>query len=170
MKLPSVRFSHLVKAGILAGCCLLALPEQADAKGPKANSKGRGHSSNQVQGRPYSGSDYNRQVYSSRPRSTFMLSLGYGYAGRGYYYGPPNSPYYYQRSEVRYFAPREASYPNSTDGSVPRELARQGYYRGYVDGQIGPQSRRAIASYQRDRGLRQTGYIDSSLLRSLGLQ
>ena len=50
------------------------------------------------------------------------------------------------------------------------ELARRGYYNGPLDGAIGPKSSRAISRYQRDNGLRQTGTISQSLLRSLGLQ
>lgn len=118
--------------------------------------------------------DHDRHSYTSRPRSSFTLSFGTGYAGRGYYYGPPNSSYYYARPEVRYYAtrevvPREYYRTYSVDLSVQRELARRGYYRGYIDGAIGPQSRSAIARYQQDHGLRVTGTITSSLLDSLGL-
>ena len=119
--------------------------------------------------------DHERQTYVSRPRSTFSLSLGTGYAGRGYYYGPSGSSYYYERPEVRYYATREAApreyYSNqsSTDAAVQRALAQRGYYRGPIDGQIGPQSRNAIARYQSNQGMRPTGLIGDSLIRSLGL-
>ena len=55
------------------------------------------------------------------------------------------------------------------EASVQRALARNGYYRGPIDGNIGPMSRRAIASYQNDHGLRVTGYPDGNLLNALGL-
>jgi hypothetical protein len=123
--------------------------------------------------------DHARQVYSSHPRSGFTLSLGNGYAGRGYYYGPPNSSYYYERPEVHYFATREAAPreyygrdnygANSTDVAVQRALTRAGYYQGSIDGEIGPQSRRAIARYQEDHRMSPTGVISQSLLNSLGL-
>jgi peptidoglycan hydrolase-like protein with peptidoglycan-binding domain len=54
--------------------------------------------------------------------------------------------------------------------SVQRALVRQGYYRGGIDGQIGPYPQRCIARYQADRGLRPTGMISQDLLRSLGLE
>ena len=124
--------------------------------------------------------DHDRVVYLSHPRSSFALSLGDGYAGRGYYYGPSNSPYYYERPDVRYYATREAApreyyshetyHRNSTDIAVQRALARRGYYRGPIDGDIGPGSRHAIAHYQEEHGMRVTGSISSSLLNSLGLQ
>ena len=52
---------------------------------------------------------------------------------------------------------------------MQRALQRRGYYRGYVDGDIGPGSRAAIRSYQARHGLYVTGRIDSALLRSLGI-
>jgi len=55
----------------------------------------------------------------------------------------------------------------STGADVQRALARRGYYHGPVDGDIGPGTRRAIARYQSANGLRPTGEINSSLLRSL---
>lgn len=120
-----------------------------------------------------------RYVYLSRPRSSFVITFGTGYAGRGYYYGPPNSSYYYERSGVAYYPTREAvpghywgggsSSYSRTEAEVQRALARRGYYRGPIDGDIGPGSRNAIARYQADHGMRATGSITSSLLRSLGL-
>ena len=52
---------------------------------------------------------------------------------------------------------------------VQRALKRRGYYAGAIDGDIGPGSRSAIRAFQADRGLRVTGRIDSTLLRSLGI-
>jgi hypothetical protein len=118
--------------------------------------------------------DHDHRIYSAVPRTSFFLSYGNGYAGRGFYYGPRNSSYYYQRPEVKYYATREAApreyYQSDQSGvAVQRALARAGYYQGAIDGAIGPQSRRAIARYQSDNGLRSTGLIDRSLLNSLGL-
>ena len=123
--------------------------------------------------------DQARSHYHSRPRSTFSLNLGTGYAGRGYYYGPPNSPYYYQRPEVQYYRTRESAPRQywgqeesrmSVEASVQQALATRGYYEGPVDGQLGPYSRRVIAQYQADQGMRPTGTVTDSLLRSLGLE
>ena len=124
---------------------------------------------------------HDREVYLSRPRSAFRISLGTGYAGRGYYYGPPDAGYYYERPGVTFYrtlaaVPREYGYrmeggyrSEGTAPAVQRALARRGYYHGPIDGQIGPGSRRAIASYQAHHGLRATGLIGPSLLRSLHL-
>jgi Ni/Co efflux regulator RcnB len=171
MKTPSIFLTKFLSAAILAAVCLL--PEAAEAK-DRNKAKGKDRNA----GRHQSGdNDRARTVYRSQPRSGFTLSFGTGYAGRGYYYGPPHSAYYYERPEVRYYATREAApreyysrgNNNSGGAAVQEVLRRRGYYRGPVDGQIGPQSRRAIARYQEARGLRVTGGISASLLHSLGL-
>src|SRR5437762_6902348 len=78
---------------------------------------------------------------------------GYGY-GSSYGYGYPNgygNPYgndnYYGGSAYG------RGYGNrSTVAQVQRRLAQAGYYHGAIDGVMGPQTRRAIRAYERDRG------------------
>jgi hypothetical protein len=157
----------------LAVAGVLAIPQVTEAK-PRHSSHYSKH---------HDDDHHHHSSYYSYPHSSFVLSLGTGYAGRGYYYGPPGVPYYYEAPGVRYYAtrsavPREylvsdygtgsATY-GGTDAAVQSELARRGYYNGSIDGAIGPMSRRAIARYQEDHGLPVTGSITSSLLRSLGL-
>ncbi len=119
-------------------------------------------------GGPYYGGGWRGGCYPGY-RTGFFGSLViappiYSYPGyyRGYYpgyYGSAARPVYYGR-EV-------------TDGSlasdVQAKLARAGYYRGTIDGIIGPESRSAIVAYKRDRGLGSSSRIDASLLRSLNL-
>lgn len=167
-------------AATVAAFCLLALPETIQARDHDDDDHGHGHDSKHHKTHDKAHhDDHDRAVYLAHPPSSFALSLGTGYAGRGYYYGPQNSPYYYERPEVRYYATREAApreyfgreafRSNSGDAAVQQALARRGYYQGSIDGEIGPQSRRAIARYQEDRGLRITGTISPGLLQSLGL-
>jgi peptidoglycan hydrolase-like protein with peptidoglycan-binding domain len=79
--------------------------------------------------------------------------------------------YYSSRSLVpsRYLE-RDVYRSDSLDVAVQRALARLGYYRGPIDGDIGPGSRSAIARYQRDHGFAVTGTINSTLLRALGIR
>ena len=49
-------------------------------------------------------------------------------------------------------------------------LRSEGYYRGPIDGDIGPGTRCAIRGYQYDFGLPVSGRIDRYLLESLGLR
>jgi hypothetical protein len=57
--------------------------------------------------------------------------------------------------------------PLSVD--VQSALARRGYYRGPIDGIVGPVTRSAIAGYQRDNGLAVTGTITDGLVADLGV-
>ena len=170
MKPSTITQRRVLGTAALAVACLLALPQSSEAKSKK------GPKDNKYYSHQY---DHTRQTYSSHPRSGFSLTFGTGYAGRGYYYGPPNSAYYYERPDVIFYATRalvprqyysrESYTGNSTGVAVQNALARSGYYRGSIDGQIGPQSRQAIANYQQAQGLRVTGNINTPLLRSLGL-
>lgn len=172
MKLPFISTRRVVRAGVVATACLLALPQAVEAK-PKWGKpkKAAKHHPAGIQVH----TDHDRNYYHARPVSSFVLSFGSGYAGRGYYYGPPNAVYYYERPGVRYYANREVvphgyyARESSMDAAVQRALARRGYYEGPIDGAIGPQSRRAISRYQYDYGLQETGTITDGLLASLGL-
>ncbi|MEM6626572.1 MAG: peptidoglycan-binding domain-containing protein [Pseudomonadota bacterium] len=49
-------------------------------------------------------------------------------------------------------------------------LAKRGYYKGPIDGVVGPMTQRAIESFQRDNGIGHTGYLSYDTLRALGVQ
>lgn len=197
MKTPSLSQSRPLALASLLVLGALALPIPAHAKPDKKAKSSKKHDKKAA--KPSKGKDFRDRrdnhdrdndhghdrdervrYYHARPRTTFSLNLGTGYAGRGYYYGPPNVPYYYERSDVRYYRTREAApreywgqdYSNrvSVEASVQQALARKGYYRGGIDGEIGPYSQSCIARYQEDHGLRPTGQITQSLLRSLDLE
>lgn len=53
---------------------------------------------------------------------------------------------------------------------VQRRLTTLGYSTRGIDGSFGPATRRALASWQRDEGLRATGYLTADQLRSLRRQ
>lgn len=46
-------------------------------------------------------------------------------------------------------------------------LKDQGLYKGSIDGVVGPQTRDAVARYQRDHKLQQTAMLDDETLRAL---
>ena len=48
-------------------------------------------------------------------------------------------------------------------------LQQMGYYKGEVDGLLGPLTREALTAYQTDNGLTVTAVIDEPTLDSLGL-
>lgn len=107
-----------------------------------------------------------------RHRSNVFLGIGLGYP-YGYGYGYPyygSYPYGYG-----YYGPRTTVYASSginddaTVAAVQRRLARGGYYHGSIDGVIGPATRVAIRSFERNNGLPIDGVIDTQLLRTMGL-
>ena len=115
---------------------------------------------------------HNRNWWVARyPHTRFVLfgggfyfwNLGYWYPAYGY------SPYYnnYAYSEPIY------GYNNLAPGQVLENvqlaLRDQGYYTGAIDGLIGPQTRAALAAYQRDNGLVITEAVDEPTLVTLGL-
>jgi hypothetical protein len=60
-------------------------------------------------------------------------------------------------------------YSVSTVSAVQSDLAKQGYYRGVIDGVYGPQTRMAITRYQSNHRLQVTGSLTAATLQSLGL-
>jgi hypothetical protein len=120
--------------------------------------------------RPVANNWNHNRHYRHRSNVYFGIGLGYPYGyGYGYpYYG--SYPYGYG-----YYGPRTTVYASArinddaTVAAVQRRLARGGYYRGSVDGVIGPATRSAIRSFERSNGLPIDGEIDSQLLRTMGL-
>ena len=114
---------------------------------------------------------HDRNWWRSRYNTTFVLF------GGGYYYWWDNywypaygySPIYnnYAYSEPIY------GYNNLAPGQVLENvqlaLRDQGYYTGAIDGLIGPQTRDALAAFQRDNGLEVTAAVDEPTLVTLGL-
>ena len=87
---------------------------------------------------------------------TFGFPFFYPYPYYGYY------PYAYGYNGYGY------DYGN-TVVEVQRRLAHAGYYHGAIDGIMGPQTRRAIRAYERDRNMPAYGVIDRQLLATMGL-
>jgi hypothetical protein len=52
---------------------------------------------------------------------------------------------------------------------VQRQLQRRGYYRGPIDGIVGPGTRSAIAAFEVDNGLDPTGAVSPAVVSRLGL-
>jgi len=97
------------------------------------------------------------------------IGYPYPYIDWGYGYRDYSDPALYY-PQTTYSA---VSYSAQNSGSLVKEvqqsLAQTRYYHGAVDGCIGPRTRSAIAQYQKDHDLPDSGRIDKSLLQSLGL-
>jgi hypothetical protein len=85
------------------------------------------------------------------------------------------SPYWYD--DYGYYSSAQPMVYDSAasydDGSLVAQLqsrlAGRGYYRGAVDGVMGPETRRAIRAFERANGLPVDGLIDDQLLSTMGL-
>jgi hypothetical protein len=105
------------------------------------------------------------------PHTSFVLfGGGYYYWWNGYWYPAYGySPIYnsYTYSEPIYGY--NSLEPGQVIENVQVALRDQGYYPGAIDGFVGPQTRTALAAYQRDHGLIVTSAVDEPTLVTLGL-
>lgn len=96
----------------------------------------------------------------------------------GIYFGPSYSPYYYPYSPYYYPYPERYIYvreskPVVKDAGVMRaqvELMDKGFYKGDIDGILGPQTKAAIIDFQKSKNLPQTGALDDATLTALGIK
>ncbi|HET9368572.1 MAG TPA: peptidoglycan-binding domain-containing protein [Candidatus Udaeobacter sp.] len=99
----------------------------------------------------------------------------YNYYPYGYYPSPYDyDPGYYDsgvyQNEEYYGQNGYGDSADSTVAAAQQQLAREGYYRGQIDGVVGPETRRAVARYQSSHGLRVTGALTADTLEALGLR
>ena len=90
----------------------------------------------------------------------YQYGYGSGYYDSGNYQG---EEYYGQNGNGD-------EYVDSTVAAAQQRLAREGYYRGQIDGILGAGTRAAIAQYQSNHGLHVTGGLSSDTLQALGLR
>jgi hypothetical protein len=105
-------------------------------------------------------SHYNRVVF--RLGGWYYWNAGYWYPAWGY---DPGAYYAYDGPIYAY----NDLPPDQVVANVQAALQQQGYYQGDVDGLLGPLTRAAVATYQRDHGLSITSAIDRPTLESLGM-
>jgi len=103
---------------------------------------------------------YNRVVFVYG--GWYAWNAGYWIPAWGY---APNAYYAYDGPIYGY----NSLPPDQVIANVQSTLQQQGYYRGEVDGLLGPLTRAAVADYQRDHGLYVTSAIDRPTLSSLGM-
>jgi hypothetical protein len=98
----------------------------------------------------------------------FVFDDGFWFGLDPWYY-PYDDYYAYDDQDYYGYDASNDPYSVSMVGAVQSDLARQGYYRGVIDGVYGPQTRVAITRYQSNHGLQVTGSLTTATLRSLGL-
>jgi Putative peptidoglycan binding domain len=100
-----------------------------------------------------------------------LIGGGYYFWNNGYWYPAwgynPSAEYYAYDGPI--YVGHRAEPPDQVIADVQAVLQQMGYYRGDVDGLLGPLTREALTAYQTDNGLTTTAAIDEPTLDSLGM-
>jgi len=114
---------------------------------------------------------HDQSWYRSHYTRVELIGGGYYYFNGGYWYPAwgyePSAQYYAYDGPI--YAGHEARPPDQVIADVQAALQEMGYYRGEVDGLLGPLTREALTGYQNDHGLYTTAAIDQPTLDSLGI-
>jgi hypothetical protein len=109
--------------------------------------------------------------YRSRYSRVELIGGGYYFFNGGYWYPAwgysPQAEYYAYDGPI--YVGQRAEPPDRVIADVQAVLQEMGYYRGDVDGLLGPLTREALTAYQADQGLATTAAIDQPTLDSLGM-
>ena len=103
--------------------------------------------------------------------NVLLIAGGWYYWDAGYWYpawGYDSGAAYYPYDGPIYAGEQRVPF-DQVVADCQATLQEQGYYRGEVDGLMGPLTRTALADFQRDNGLVTTAALDQPTLASLGL-
>jgi hypothetical protein len=121
--------------------------------------------------RSYHPERHDQGWYRSHYNRVEQIGGGYYYFNNGYWYpawGYSSSAEYYAYDGPIYVGHR-AEPPDRVIADVQAELQDMGYYKGEVDGLLGPLTREALTGYQSEQGLTATAVIDEPTLDALGM-
>lgn len=121
--------------------------------------------------RSYRAERHDQGWYQSRYTRVELIGGGYYYWNAGYWYpawGYNESHQYYAYDGPIYVG-RRVEPLDRVIADVQGVLQEMGYYRGEVDGLLGPLTREALTSYQQEQGLAPTAAIDEPTLDALGM-
>jgi Putative peptidoglycan binding domain len=109
--------------------------------------------------------------YHSHYNRVELIGGGYYFWNNGYWYPAwgysPSAQYYAYDGPI--YVGQRAEPPDKVIADVQAALQETGYYRGEVDGLLGPLTREALTAYQADNGLTETAVIDEPTLDALGM-
>ena len=70
-------------------------------------------------------------------------------------------------AELNSASSQEVSQADPTE--IQKALTEAGFYKGKIDGKIGPQTKKAIKAFQREKGLKPDGVVDSRTWAELNI-
>jgi hypothetical protein len=121
--------------------------------------------------RSYHPERHDQSFYHSHYSRVELIGGGYYYFNNGYWYPAwgysPREEYYAYDAPI--YVGHRAEPPDRVIADVQAELQEMGYYKGEVDGLLGPLTREAVSGYQADQGLTATAVIDEPTLDALGM-
>jgi Putative peptidoglycan binding domain len=121
--------------------------------------------------RSYHPERHDQGWYRSHYNRVELIGGGYYYWNNNYWYPAwgysPSAEYYAYDGPI--YVGHRAEPPDRVIADVQAELQQMGYYKGEVDGLLGPLTREALTAYQADEGLTTTAVIDEPTLDSLGM-
>jgi hypothetical protein len=121
--------------------------------------------------RSYHPERHDQGWYRSRYNRVELIGGGYYYWNNGYWYPAwgynPSAEYYAYDGPI--YVGHHAEPPDKVIADVQAVLQQMGYYKGEVDGLLGPLTREALTAYQAEQGLTTTAVIDEPTLDSLGM-
>jgi hypothetical protein len=121
--------------------------------------------------RSYHPERHDQGWYRSHYNRVELIGGGYYYWNNGYWYPAwgysPSAEYYAYDGPI--YVGQHAEPPDKVIADVQGVLQQMGYYKGEVDGLLGPLTREALIAYQGDQGLTTTAAIDQPTLDSLGM-
>jgi len=121
--------------------------------------------------RSYRPERHDQGWYRSHYNRVELIGGGYYFWNNGYWYPAwgydPSAEYYAYDGPI--YVGHHAEPPDKVIADVQAVLQEMGYYRGEVDGLLGPLTREALTAYQADNGLTTTAAIDQPTLDSLGM-
>jgi hypothetical protein len=121
--------------------------------------------------RSYHPERHDQGWYHSHYNRVELIGGGYYYWNNGYWYPAwgynPSAEYYAYDGPI--YVGHRAEPPDKVIADVQAVLQQMGYYRGDVDGLLGPLTREALTAYQADNGLTTTAAIDQPTLDALGM-
>jgi N-acetylmuramoyl-L-alanine amidase len=121
--------------------------------------------------RSYHPERHDQGWYHQHYQRVELIAGGYYFFNNGYWYpawGYDSGHEYYAYDAPIYVGKRSEP-PDKVIADVQAALQEMGYYKGEVDGLIGPLTREALTEYQTENGMTVTAVIDEPTLDSLGM-
>ena len=121
--------------------------------------------------RSYHPERHDRGWYHQHYQRVELIAGGYYFFNNGYWYpawGYDQGHEYYAYDAPIYVGKRSDP-PDKVIADVQAALQDMGYYKGEVDGLMGPLTREALTGYQTDNGMTVTAVIDEPTLDSLNM-